>query len=64
MAFSMFFFASSRCSAGDPVSDPGAEDSPLVIRDGRIAISSAFYVRLSCRSLVRDILEIRYKREA
>lgn len=35
MAFNMFFFASSRCSAGDPVSPlPAALERPLVISDG------------------------------
>jgi hypothetical protein len=35
----MFFFASSRCSAGDPVSlGPEADGKPLVMRDGRNAI--------------------------
>jgi hypothetical protein len=35
----MFFLASSRCSAGDPVSlGPEADDKPLVRRDGLIAI--------------------------
>jgi hypothetical protein len=37
----MFFFASSRCSAGDPVSlGPEAVDKPLVRRDGLNAIVS------------------------
>jgi len=34
----MFFLASSRCSAGDPVSAPGAEDNPFVKREGLIAM--------------------------
>ena len=39
MAFSMFFFASSRCSAGEPVSlGPEAVDKPLVSNDGLNAI--------------------------
>jgi hypothetical protein len=45
----MFFFASSRCSAGDPVSlAPEAVEKPLVRRDGRNAI-----VRMN-DSLARD----------
>lgn len=39
MALSIFFLASSRCSAGDPVSlGCDAEDRPLVISDGRRAM--------------------------
>jgi hypothetical protein len=41
MAFSIFFFASSLCSAGDPVSPvPAALESPLVKSDGLIAMLS------------------------
>lgn len=41
MAFSIFFFASSRCSAGDPVSlVPEADDKPLVRSDGLNAMVS------------------------
>jgi len=41
MAFSMFFLASPRCAAGEPVSlGSEADDKPLVVRDGRKAIVS------------------------
>lgn len=40
MAFSIFFFASSRCSAGDPVSlGPDAPGRFLVSKEGRSAMS-------------------------
>lgn len=39
MAFSMFFLASPRCAAGEPVSlGCEAEGKPLVVRDGRRAM--------------------------
>tara|TARA_R110002060_G_scaffold44548_8_gene55905 strand:- start:696 stop:839 length:144 start_codon:yes stop_codon:yes gene_type:complete len=39
MAFNIFFFASSRCSAGEPVSlGPEAVGRPLVRSDGLNAI--------------------------
>jgi len=42
MAFSMFFLASLRSSAGDARSfAPEAEDDPLLRREGLIAILSA-----------------------
>ena len=41
MALSMFFFASSRCSAGEPVSTLAAEDKPRVKSDGLVVILKA-----------------------
>jgi hypothetical protein len=39
MAFSIFFLASPRCAAGEPVSlGCEAEAKPLVVKDGRRAI--------------------------
>lgn len=39
MAFSMFFLASPRCTAGEPVSlGCEAEGKPLVVSDGRRAM--------------------------
>jgi hypothetical protein len=62
MAFSIFFFASSLCSAGDPVSPvPAALESPLVKSDGLIAmlslesvqdVSASLQPRLHLRSVV------------
>jgi hypothetical protein len=44
MAFSMFFFASPRFSAGEPESlGCEAEDKPRVVKLGRNAISEVLY---------------------
>jgi hypothetical protein len=51
MAFSMFFLASPRCAAGEPVSlGCEAEGKPLVVRDGRrVMVSSIVRFLLKCK---------------
>ena len=49
----MFFLASSRCSAGDPVSAPGAEESPFVKREGLIAMLDIWLVVALLRIIVK-----------
>jgi hypothetical protein len=56
MAFSMFFLASPRCAAGEPVSlGCEAEGKPLVVKDGRIAIVSCVVIfGFKCEECAND----------